>query len=682
VKKLISLILLLAISASAQNSHYPPHNGTGGVSSLNGLIGSLNLLAGTGITITPSGTNITIAATGGGTGTVTSVGFSDASTSPIYAISGSPVTTSGTLTETLNTQSANTVFSGPTTGAAAQPTFRSLVAADIPSLSGTYANTALSNLVATSINQDLIFDINDHNINITSTSVGAGHNLSISAGNTTAALRNGGTLNLTGGLGTRNGGIANISGGLGGAGGAGGAVNVTGGASVSTAAGGTVTLTGGDGGASGPGGRATISGGSTSAAGSNDGGQLSLSGGNAPSGRRGGAVLINGGTGNSQAGGNVAINGGQSTLNAGGTLALSGGTAGTSGNGGDLTLTGGFSSVGTGGNIISIAGTGSGGARSLIQFQNGSEGTAGQVWTSTDASGSGSWMPGSSGTVTSVGLSTPGVLYTVSGSPVTTSGTLTLNLVSQSANTVFAGPTSGGALAPTFRSLVAADIPLISLTSGVSGILPIANGGTGSATQNFVDLTTNQSVAGNKNFTGSTTAQNITINGTAGNGFINYQSQSATPATPASGFSVYADATNRFSQVNSAGFTTTFDSNGITGNRVYTLRDVSGKFLLDTRLSMAGTSVAGTTTILSTDAFAVYYVDTTAARTINLPTSASVTDRAYIFKDISGQANTNNISIVPNGTDKIEGLNTTKLLQTNYGSWTLLSDGAGNWWMI
>lgn len=54
--------------------------------------------------------------------------------------------------------------------------------------------------------------------------------------------------------------------------------------------------------------------------------------------------------------------------------------------------------------------------------------------------------------VTSVGLSSPGVVYTVSGSPVTSSGTLALNLVSQNANTVFAGPTSGGAAAPSFQT--------------------------------------------------------------------------------------------------------------------------------------------------------------------------------------------------------------------------------------
>jgi len=40
----------------------------------------------------------------------------------------------------------------------------------------------------------------------------------------------------------------------------------------------------------------------------------------------------------------------------------------------------------------------------------------------------------------------------------------------------------------------------INLTTKVTGILPIANGGTNSATQNFVDLTTAQTIAGSKTF--------------------------------------------------------------------------------------------------------------------------------------------------------------------------------------
>lgn len=69
------------------------------------------------------------------------------------------------------------------------------------------------------------------------------------------------------------------------------------------------------------------------------------------------------------------------------------------------------------------------------------------------------------GTVVSVGLSLPSI-FTVTGSPVTTTGTLTGTLATQLANLVFAGPVSGGALAPTFRALVAADIPALAYVTG------------------------------------------------------------------------------------------------------------------------------------------------------------------------------------------------------------------------
>jgi hypothetical protein len=116
-----------------------------GVTSINGETGAITLVAGTGISITPSGQNITITNTSPSSGgTVTSVGLADGSTTPIFSISGSPVTGSGTLTETLITQTANTVFAGPATGSAAQPTFRALVAADIPTpISGFTAGSVL-----------------------------------------------------------------------------------------------------------------------------------------------------------------------------------------------------------------------------------------------------------------------------------------------------------------------------------------------------------------------------------------------------------------------------------------------------------------------------------------------------------------------------------------------------------
>lgn len=102
------------------------------------------------------------------------------------------------------------------------------------------------------------------------------------------------------------------------------------------------------------------------------------------------------------------------------------------------------------------------------------------------------------GTVTSVGLSLPSFI-TVSGSPVTGSGTLTGTLATQAANTVFAGPSSGGAVAPTFRALVAADLP--------------AGTGTGTVTSVAMSVPAFLSVAGTPITTSGTLA--VTLSGTA-----------------------------------------------------------------------------------------------------------------------------------------------------------------------
>jgi len=73
---------------------------------------------------------------GSGSGTVTSVALTVPN---IFSVSGSPITTSGTLAVSVANQSANRVWAGPATGADAAPTFRALVAADIPDLSSVYA---------------------------------------------------------------------------------------------------------------------------------------------------------------------------------------------------------------------------------------------------------------------------------------------------------------------------------------------------------------------------------------------------------------------------------------------------------------------------------------------------------------------------------------------------------------
>ena len=98
-----------------------------------------------------------------------------------------------------------------------------------------------------------------------------------------------------------------------------------------------------------------------------------------------------------------------------------------------------------------------------------------------------SWQnAGGTGTVTSVALTLPSE-FSISGSPVTTSGNLTGSWSSQTANRVLASP-NGSFGTPAFRALVAADLPsnlcttdtsqTISATKTLSGTLDV-HGGSG-----------------------------------------------------------------------------------------------------------------------------------------------------------------------------------------------------------
>jgi hypothetical protein len=76
------------------------------------------------------------------------------------------------------------------------------------------------------------------------------------------------------------------------------------------------------------------------------------------------------------------------------------------------------------------------------------------------------------GTVTSVGLTLPNI-FTVTNSPVTTTGSLTATLASQSANRIFASP-NGSSGTPTFRSLLAGDLPTVPIDKGGLNLTTVA----------------------------------------------------------------------------------------------------------------------------------------------------------------------------------------------------------------
>ncbi len=130
--------------------------------------------------------------------------------------------------------------------------------------------------------------------------------------------------------------------------------------------------------------------------------------------------------------------------------------------------------------------------------------------------GDGVWaVPGGGGgTVTSVAMTLPSFL-SVSGSPITGGGTLAVSLATQAANLVFAGPGSGADAAPTFRSLVALDIPTINVLTQTTGTVSVARGGTG-LTAGTSGGVLYYSASGTLASSGALTADRLVIGGGAG----------------------------------------------------------------------------------------------------------------------------------------------------------------------
>ena len=93
--------------------------------------------------------------------------------------------------------------------------------------------------------------------------------------------------------------------------------------------------------------------------------------------------------------------------------------------------------------------------------------------------------------------------------------------------------------------------------------------------------------------------------------------------------------------------------------------------------------MSGPTTTIGSDVTlvnnSVNLVNTSVARLLTLPTPTAAAQ--IIVKDSIGTASTNNITVARAGSEKIEGIAASKILQTNFGSWTFESDGT-DWFIV
>ncbi len=197
-------------------------------------------------------------------------------------------------------------------------------------------------------------------------------------------------------------------------------------------------------------------------------------------------------------------------------------------------------------------------------------------------------------------------------------------------------------------TIATADLANASITNAkISGPISIANGGTGSATQNFVDLTTTQTIAGTKTFSSTITGD---ISGNAGTATTlatarNIYGNSFDGSAALTGViaSTYGGTGNGFTKI----------TGPTTSEKTFTLPDASATILT----SNAAVTVAqgGTGATTAGAALTALGAQSVANLSTNMTTDAAATDKYPAVKTVKDYVDAAVVSATPDATSSVKG---------------------------
>lgn len=242
------------------------------------------------------------------------------------------------------------------------------------------------------------------------------------------------------------------------------------------------------------------------------------------------------------------------------------------------------------------------------------------------------------GTVTSIDQSVPAALLTIGGTPITTAGTLAIGLTTAASAQFWAGPTSGAAATPAYRSIVAGDLPSSVVTS-VGNLSPI--------------------------FTSSITAQvlSFALSSVASGAFL------AGPATGASTSPTYRAIQGQDLGAIVAGSNITITP---VGNTISIASAGGGGGLTASTIATSATASVNTVTFVSL---------ATSNVNITLPSSASQGGKEILIKIIANAVPPNTLTInatAINASGTMDG-DATLSSQNVWDGYRFISDGTNNW---